>query len=492
MRPFEETTRRLRTRILARWALCVGALLLAGAVAAPNATPAPGDITMFPLPSGQAPNYVAAGPDGKVWFTITGLTVPTGGVGKSTLDGAISEFAVPGGALDSPYGIAAGPDGNVWFTEIFGGKIGRITPSGAIAEFIVGGQPTGITAGPDGTLWFADMGLGGVRSITTAGTLGRQFFGFDNPRELVWGPDGNLWVTEFNAATITRITPLGSVVRFPLPAGTFFPRSIASGPDGNVWYTAPGTVGRITPTGTLTQFFPPSPFSLPFDLTAGADGNMWYTDRNTGKIGRVTPQGEITEFATPAPPGGLAGIAAGPDGNVWFADNAGRLGRIELEGDTTPPVLGLPSAVTADAISPLGADVSYDATATDTVDPSPTVSCSPPSGSTFPIGTTTVDCTASDSAGNTASGSFTVHVRGADEQIANLLGRVAGVGPGSSLTDKLVGARVALASGDAARACGRLRAFEQEVAAQTGKRLTAALAAELGAAVAQVRRVIGC
>src|SRR5262249_59177198 len=36
------------------------------------------------------------------------------------------------------------------------------------------------------------------------------------------------------------------------------------------------------------------------------------------------------------------------------------------------------------------------------------VVCSPPSGSTFPAGTTTVTCTATDAAGNTAQCTFTV------------------------------------------------------------------------------------
>src|SRR4030095_3657494 len=51
--------------------------------------------------------------------------------------------------------------------------------------------------------------------------------------------------------------------------------------------------------------------------------------------------------------------------------------------------------------------------------PSPTTSdncsvssvvCSPASGSIFPVGTTTVTCTATDSSGNTATCSFTVNV----------------------------------------------------------------------------------
>src|SRR5581483_5077593 len=42
--------------------------------------------------------------------------------------------------------------------------------------------------------------------------------------------------------------------------------------------------------------------------------------------------------------------------------------------------------------------------------PGVTTSCTPPSGSTFPVGTSTVTCTATDTSGNTASCSFTVTV----------------------------------------------------------------------------------
>ncbi len=42
--------------------------------------------------------------------------------------------------------------------------------------------------------------------------------------------------------------------------------------------------------------------------------------------------------------------------------------------------------------------------------PSPTVVCTPPSGSCFPLGTTTVTCTATDTSGNTATCTFKVNV----------------------------------------------------------------------------------
>lgn len=78
--------------------------------------------------------------------------------------------------------------------------------------------------------------------------------------------------------------------------------------------------------------------------------------------------------------------------------------------DTTPPTLNLPAAITAEATGPSGAAVPFSATATDLVDGSVPVNCTPSSGSTFALGATTVSCFATDAHGNTSSGSFTVTV----------------------------------------------------------------------------------
>jgi predicted extracellular nuclease len=78
--------------------------------------------------------------------------------------------------------------------------------------------------------------------------------------------------------------------------------------------------------------------------------------------------------------------------------------------DTTAPVLLLPANITAEATSAAGRAVSFTASATDAVTASPAVTCTPASGSTFAVGTTQVNCAASDAAGNTAKGSFTVTI----------------------------------------------------------------------------------
>jgi hypothetical protein len=78
--------------------------------------------------------------------------------------------------------------------------------------------------------------------------------------------------------------------------------------------------------------------------------------------------------------------------------------------DSRPPVLTVPPDIQVEATGPSGAPVTFEVTATDLVDPSPVVSCSPSSGSTFGIRTTTVTCSATDSAGNNANASFGVTV----------------------------------------------------------------------------------
>jgi hypothetical protein len=79
-----------------------------------------------------------------------------------------------------------------------------------------------------------------------------------------------------------------------------------------------------------------------------------------------------------------------------------------------PPVVTVPANMTVEATSPAGAAVTFSPS------PSakdwhgtaiPTVTCTPASGSTFAVGTTTVTCTAIDTGGQTGSASFTVTVK---------------------------------------------------------------------------------
>jgi len=81
--------------------------------------------------------------------------------------------------------------------------------------------------------------------------------------------------------------------------------------------------------------------------------------------------------------------------------------------DTTPPVIASHLDVTKEVAGLSGAVVTYTLpTATDAVDGTDTVVCTPVSDSTFAFGTTTVTCSATDSNGNTGHSSFKVIVYG--------------------------------------------------------------------------------
>jgi hypothetical protein len=164
--------------------------------------------------------------------------------------------------------------------------------------------------------------------------------------------------------------------------------------------------------------------------------------------------------------------------------------------DTTAPVLTLEDQTT-NAIGPGGATVSYTATAADIVDPNPTVSCAPVSGSTFPIGTTTDDCTATDATGNQATGSFTVTVVGAAGQLEDLKALIIAypltATVEASLMNKVTGAQDAVAAGKTNAACNKLADFLRQVTDfRTARKLTAAQATELTADGTRIRAVLGC
>jgi hypothetical protein len=90
--------------------------------------------------------------------------------------------------------------------------------------------------------------------------------------------------------------------------------------------------------------------------------------------------------------------------------------------DTTAPTLAPHANMSVAATAPNGGAVNYAApTASDTVDPSPAVACVPASGSTFPLGTTTVNCTATDFSGNPATSFFDVFVQVGTPRIAGTL-----------------------------------------------------------------------
>ena len=78
------------------------------------------------------------------------------------------------------------------------------------------------------------------------------------------------------------------------------------------------------------------------------------------------------------------------------------------QADTVPPQVLVPDDIVIETDNQNGATATYSPQAIDNIDELITPSCNYSSGSVFPIGTTEIVCTATDSAGNTSSNSFNV------------------------------------------------------------------------------------
>lgn len=161
--------------------------------------------------------------------------------------------------------------------------------------------------------------------------------------------------------------------------------------------------------------------------------------------------------------------------------------------DVEAPLIACPAPMTVDATGPLGATATFAPTAGDNC--SAAVSSVPASGSVFAIGTTTVNSTAQDPSGNQASCSFTVHVKGAAEQLADLITAVTNLsakdGTRTSLLAKLQTALAKVPVNDMS-ACGTLSAFINEVTSHRGKDISVVDADALIAKATQIRAVLGC
>jgi hypothetical protein len=180
-------------------------------------------------------------------------------------------------------------------------------------------------------------------------------------------------------------------------------------------------------------------------------------------------------------------------------DNAGNVETdhvLTLRVDTTAPVLVLPGAVTADATSPSGAAVSYAASATDNSGLTPIVSCAPASGSGFGIGATKVSCSATDAAGNSSSGSFSVTVNGPLAQASNLIALVESFNPPRNIRRQLVEivqkAIDDIAEGKIRNGCKSLDKLDKEIEKALGEGLTQTQARRLIADADRIQAAQGC
>jgi hypothetical protein len=221
------------------------------------------------------------------------------------------------------------------------------------------------------------------------------------------GPSGA--VVTFGAASATDLVD-GNV-----PAGCS-PASGSTFPLGTTSVTCSatdshGNTGTAAPFDVTVRDTTPPTLSVPGPITTEATGPggaavSFSASANDAVDGSVTPDCSASSGST-FPVGKTTVTCSATDSH--HNTSAPKSFTVTVT-DTTPPVVTVPAPITLEATGPSGAVATFTATASDIVDGSIAPTCSPASGSSFPITTTTVTCQATDSHGNKGSASFTVTV----------------------------------------------------------------------------------
>jgi hypothetical protein len=174
-----------------------------------------------------------------------------------------------------------------------------------------------------------------------------------------------------------------------------------------------GNFSTCTQTINIVDTTPPS-ITCPADATVECDEST--APANTGSATATdncdaSPTISFTDVVTPGSCPQEKTITRTWTATDACGNSASCTQTIEVV-DTTPPTVSCPSNVTVylepgDVCPPV---VNFSATAVDNCSETVTVTCDPPSGSTFPVGETTVTCTATDECGNVGQCTFTVTV----------------------------------------------------------------------------------
>lgn len=296
---------------------------------------------------------IALGPDGNMWFVKPNQDQ----IGKVTPSGVITEYDL--NASDRPLTIAAGPDGNMWFTT-YSKKIGKSTTSGSITYYDVssdlgsGYAPWGIAAGPDGNMWVnapivPGGGTGGrIIKITTSGAV-TVYNTSIGSKGIVAGSDGNVWFamggTSGTTNYIGRITTSGVITEFELPGLGTGVSSVTLGPDGNVWYVritglnnGTGKIGKITPAGVATEYSTGTSIFTQTDVALGPDGKIWFTDGADSILGEIDTSGNVSTYELPANTFPFS-VTTGSDNKIWFGNQLtiGKITNTPLPPPPPPP-----------------------------------------------------------------------------------------------------------------------------------------------------------
>ncbi|MBM4035180.1 MAG: HYR domain-containing protein [Planctomycetes bacterium] len=263
-------------------------------------------------------------------------------------------------------------------------------------------------------------------------------FSFWNPSQQTYSPlmGGVVGIMDAVGANLRYLTPMSG-------ADAWLVRALAWSPDGTRFCFASNEAGEyhiytVSREGTGKT-----------NVTANIGGPCrhpaWFKVPNTAPIANAGPDQTVEQTSAAGTQVTLYGSGSSdPDGDpltyqwTWPGGSATGVrptvtlplgtttvtlvvndGQADSDPDTvditvedkTPPELVVPSPIVVEQATGDGTRVEWECIAADICDAEVDVMCVPPSGSVFPLGVTTVTCTATDDSGNQTVRSFTVTVR---------------------------------------------------------------------------------
>ncbi len=241
-------------------------------------------------------------------------------------------------------------------------------------------------------------------NVTVSDTTAPVIFPHENL--IVEAIAANGATVSFNLTAIDAVSGSLHVSAWPA-SGSTFPIGVTS-----VALSATDAAGNsVSSSFTVTVIDTTAPtISVPSDIFVEATGS---TGASVGFSASATDlvSGQVSVSASPV--SGSVFPLGTTDVQLSAVDAAGNASTASFNitvRDTTAPSLNLPASQTLEATSAAGAVATFSASASDAVDGSVTVTLAPESGSVFALGSTTVQASATDAAGNTRSGSFEVRV----------------------------------------------------------------------------------
>jgi streptogramin lyase len=308
-----------------------------------------GKLKAYPLANANAGvGTIKVDANGNVWFTEGNAP----GIGKlNPTTGKESEFLLPPASRQlTPTFLVIDSNGNVWFNEVdysdaTGGKLGRLSPDGAISEWsvpTVGAEIEEIALDSKGNLWFAEQGnislnpspnkVGKLDPLHNTITEYTSPTPNSRPAGIVVADDDTIWFSEHATDKIAHLFPQQAsgvtTAVTPVSTGTSPASSSRTGtpdlPTNPVTTPAQAT----TANSQVTRFQGIVEYSLPHsgslanteDMRFDKKGNLFFENDATRQIGALifdkkSDAPTIVEWAIPNGVGFF---------NIEF-DNKGRL-----------------------------------------------------------------------------------------------------------------------------------------------------------------------